>query len=227
MGSEYDRLAADHYEASVREIFFRYEDLPKLYLDGKKAGLDTLLVFGWWKGRFDNNYPHYEADEALGGAEGLKAAIAEVQRLGGRVLLYSNGKLIDVKTEFYREHGHDCCQIDIDGNEYREHYQFSNNGTVLRKFGYKTFVTGCMATPEWHDRLLDTTRVKLAFHPDSVFYDRSAAARGCASTKITSMAAGRTKKLSTGSGTWMISAPCWNLTRPWLRNLTDVLLHPV
>ena len=154
------------------EIFFRYEDLPKLYLDGKKAGLDTLLVFGWWKGRFDNNYPHYEADETLGGAEGLKAAIAEVQRLGGRVLLYSNGKLIDVKTEFYREHGHDCCQIDIDGNEYREHYQFSNNGTVLRRFGYKTFVTGCMATPEWHDRLLDTTRVKLAFHPDSVFYDQ-------------------------------------------------------
>ncbi len=36
------------------EIFFKYEDLPQLYLDGKKYGLDTLLVFGWWKGRFDN-----------------------------------------------------------------------------------------------------------------------------------------------------------------------------
>ena len=154
------------------EIFFRYEDLPQLYRDGAEAGLDTLLVFGWWKGRFDNAYPHYEADDALGGAEGLRAAIAEVQRLGGRVLLYSNGKLIDTQTEFYREHGRDCCQIDIDGNEYREHYQFSNNGTVLRRFGYKTFVTGCMATPEWHDRLLDTTRIKLSFRPDSVFYDQ-------------------------------------------------------
>ena len=154
------------------EIFFKYEDLPQLYKDGAEVGLDTLLVFGWWKGRFDNGYPHYEADEALGGAEALCRAIAEVQALGGRVLLYSNVKLIDTKSNFYLEQGHDCCQLDIDGNEYMDHYKFSNNGTVLRSFGYKSFVTGCMATPQWRTRLQETTRVKQQYHPDSLFYDQ-------------------------------------------------------
>ncbi len=154
------------------EIFFRYADLPRLYLDGAQYGLDTLLVFGWWKGCFDNGYPEYLPDEQLGGADALREAVAEVQRLGGRVLLYSNGRLIDVKSAFYRSEGRDCCQTDIDGNEYREHYPFSNNGSVLRQFGYKSFVSGCHATKAWRDRLLETTRAKLEFAPDSVFYDQ-------------------------------------------------------
>ena len=96
------------------EIFWKYEDLPRLYLEGKKYGLDTLLVFGWWRGRFDNGYPHYEVDPELGGEEGLRAAIAEVQRLGGHVILYNNGILIDKNTDFYREHHKEAARIDID-----------------------------------------------------------------------------------------------------------------
>jgi len=154
------------------EIFFKYKDLPNIYLDGAKYGIHTLLVFGWWKGGMDNDYPNYEADEDLGGGEALRKAIAEVQRLGGRVLLYSNGKLIDVKTDYYREIGKDICQTDIDLNEFREHYQFSNNGSVLRNNGYKSFVAACQATNEWKSRLLETTKAKLSFHPDSVFFDQ-------------------------------------------------------
>jgi hypothetical protein len=33
------------------EIFWKYKDLPRLYLEGKKYGLDTVFVFGWWAGR--------------------------------------------------------------------------------------------------------------------------------------------------------------------------------
>ena len=154
------------------EIFFRYADLPQIYKDGAELGLHTLLVFGWWKGRFDNGYPQYEADEALGGERGLQDAIQEIQALGGRVILYSNGKLIDVKSTYYQEKGARSCQMDIDGNEYREHYRFSNNGTVLRNFGYKTFVSGCHAAEDWKQQLLDTTNTLLSFHPDATFYDQ-------------------------------------------------------
>lgn len=154
------------------EIFWKYADLPRLYLEGKKSGLDTLLVFGWWKGRFDNGYPHYEIDEELGGAEGLRAAIDEVQRLGGHVILYNNGILIDKNTDFYREHHTEVARIDIDGNEYEDHYKFENNGTVLRNYGYKSFVDACQATKGWHDRLIENGRLKLTFGPDSIFFDQ-------------------------------------------------------
>lgn len=154
------------------EIFFKYADLPRLYLEGKRYGLDTLLVFGWWKGRFDNGYPHYEIDEELGGEQGLKDAIAEVQRLGGHVILYNNGILIDKNTDFYREHSLDAPKKDIDGNEYLMNYKFENNGTYLRNYGYKTFVEACQATDVWYDTLEKNGRMKLSFDPDSIFYDQ-------------------------------------------------------
>lgn len=154
------------------EIFFRYEDLPRLYEEGKAYGLNTLLVFGWWKGRFDNNYPELEPDPALGGAEALKEAVRKIQQAGGHVLLYSNGNLIDIKTDFYKKIGHRICARDIDGNEYRDHYQFSNDGTILRLYGYKSFVNGCHCTPEWKERLLHNGRLKDSFGVDSIFFDQ-------------------------------------------------------
>ncbi len=154
------------------EIFFQYADLPRLYEEGRRYGLNALLVFGWWKGRFDNNYPEYEADPALGGEEGLREAIAEVQRRGGHVLLYSNGNLIDVKTDFYKRIGQKIAHKDIDGNEYREHYQFSNDGTILRNYGYKSFDTACHRTAEWKENLLNVARLKLSLGPDSIFFDQ-------------------------------------------------------
>ena len=154
------------------EIFWKYEDLPRLYEEGARYGLNALLVFGWWRGRFDNNYPEYEPDPALGGAQALRDAIAEVQRRGGHVLLYTNGNLIDIKTQFYRDIGQKISHKDIDGNEYREHYQFSNDGTILRNYGYKSFDTACHRTKEWQENLVRVAKLKLSFDPDSIFFDQ-------------------------------------------------------
>lgn len=154
------------------EIFFKYDDLPRLYKEGAKFGLDTLLVFGWWKGCFDNNYPIYEVDDELGGEEALKKAITEIQTLGGRVILYNNGVLMDVATDYYKNIGHKISKKNINNVEYREFYQFSNNGTLLRNFGYKSFASACNATDEWKERLIKNAKQKLSFKPDSLFFDQ-------------------------------------------------------
>ena len=161
------------------EIFFRYADLPRIYKNGAKYGIHTLLVFGWWRGRFDNGYPVYEPDEALGGEAALMDAIRKVQELGGRVILYSNGNLIDVATDYYREIGQTIAAKDIDGNEYREHYKFSNNGTLLDRYGYKSFVTACHATEAWREKLLETGQKKRSFSPDGIFYDQLCCCHKC------------------------------------------------
>ncbi|MBQ2709074.1 MAG: hypothetical protein IJF67_12485 [Clostridia bacterium] len=154
------------------EIFWKYSDLPRLWEEGHRCGLDGLLLFGWWKGRFDNNYPEYECDPALGGEKGLRDAISQIQKMGGHVLLYTNGNLIDIKTDFYRRIGQKISHKDIDGNEYREHYKFSNDGTVLKNYGYKSFDTACHTTPEWRENLLNVSRLKLSFNPDCIFFDQ-------------------------------------------------------
>lgn len=154
------------------EVFWKYEDLPQLYKEGQKYGLNMLMVFGWWKGRFDNGYPLYEPDPLLGGKDALKRAIKDIQGMGGRVALYTNGVLMDLKSDYYKETGHKISRKDIDGNEYLDHYRFANQGTILRSFGYKTFAEACQATEEWRDKLLENGRVKLSFDPDSIFYDQ-------------------------------------------------------
>ena len=154
------------------EVFFKYSDLPQVYKDGVANGINTLMVFGWWKGRFDNGYPEYECDPELGGEEELKAAIDEIHRLGGKVHLYTNGSLIDIKTDFYKNIGCDNCLIDIDGNEYRDHYRFSNEGTTLRLFGYKSFVTACHGTDAWKKQFASVAKLKLSLGADAVFYDQ-------------------------------------------------------
>ena len=154
------------------EKIFEYKDLPRIYDEGAKCGLNMLMVFGWWKGRFDNGYPVYEPDEGLGGAAELKKAIEEVQKKGGHVALYTNGQLIDVNTDYYRTVGKDVCRIDIDGNDYRDHYRFGNDGMTLRAFGYKSFVTACPANGEWQNMLLEHERIKFDYGCDSAFFDQ-------------------------------------------------------
>ena len=154
------------------EKIFGYSDLPEIYKAGAERGLNMIMVFGWWKGRFDNGYPVYEPDEGLGGAEALKKAIAEVQAMGGYIALYTNGQLIDVNTDYYRATGKDVCRIDIDGNEYRDHYRFGNDGNTLRAFGYKSFVTACPANEEWQNLLTEHEDMKFSYGADSAFFDQ-------------------------------------------------------
>jgi hypothetical protein len=154
------------------EIFYRYDDLPRLYEESKRYGIDTLLIFGWWKGCFDNSYPEYEFDPELGGEDGFKKAIEQIHVMGGKVILYSNGILIDVKTDFYKTHGKLICAKDIDGNEYRDRYKFSSEGSLLKNGGYKSFVHACHSTQCWREKLLETTQKKQSVNPDAVFYDQ-------------------------------------------------------
>ena len=152
------------------EILHTYADLPAIYRAGARHGIRMLLLFGWWEEGMDNGYPHYRPDEALGGADGLAAAIDEIHREGGRVVLYANGHLIDAATDFADAHP-GCVMRDIDGNPIREAYRFAGNGTLLRD-GYKTFYTGCHGTAVWRDTLAAVAARHIALGSDGTFFDQ-------------------------------------------------------
>ena len=154
------------------EIFYRYSDLVDVFEGGKPYGITTLFVFGWFRGGMDNGYPDYRADDALGGEAGLRQAIAEVQRRGGRIILYANGHLIDMDTDYYRTIGKRICLKTLQGSEYQESYKFSGDGTSLRHFGARSFVAGCQSTPEWRQKLIEIGRYMASFGPDGIFYDQ-------------------------------------------------------
>ncbi len=154
------------------KVLFRYDQLPEIRKAGKAVGLDTILMFGWWKEGMDAGYPEYTADDTQGGDEALKKWIKEFQKDGGKVNLYFNGQLIDMSTKFYREKG---CKLSVkraDGTEHMERYPFGGDGTALRVFGNKTFVTACPATKEWLEILKSLADRAIELGADGVFFDQ-------------------------------------------------------
>jgi hypothetical protein len=158
------------------EIFYRFDDLPQIYADGAKAGIDTLFLFGWHQGGHDNDYPNYTVCEKLGGKENFKKNIALFQQAGGKVILYSNGQLIDKNADFYQDLGHRISTKDLKGNEQQQFYAFSGRGVAQRLYGNRCFVLACPYCPEWFTELRKVADLAHELGCDGVFYDQLGAA---------------------------------------------------
>ncbi len=146
-----------------------YSDLPGMLKEAQTVGIDLLFVFGWVKQGFDNLYPEYDVDEAMGGEAGLARALTEVKKAGGKTILYTQGQLIDPASEFYRSGGNRMVAKDIWGYEYRETYGGSGVGTLLSMMLNKEFRQACPSAPGWSDRLVSQARMVRTFSEHKAF----------------------------------------------------------
>jgi hypothetical protein len=131
-----------------------------------------LSIYGWEKQGFDNWYPEYDADPGMGGEAGLKAAIAEIQRAGGKVNLYSQGQLIDPGTEYYRRIGYRQTAKDIWGGEYRETYGGAGSGTLLNIMRSKLFGVACPLASGWYEQLASQFEMARKYGVNGLMYDQ-------------------------------------------------------
>lgn len=154
------------------EIFHTYQELPRIYEEGAKYGIRMILLFAWWQEGMDNGYPNYQPADDLGGADELRKAIRKINDMGGKIVLYANGHLIDVSTDYYKEEGYKYTIKNIEMQEYREYYKFSNNGTMLRFGGYKTFVDGCFGAKPWHDKVIELSYRHRELGSNGTFFDQ-------------------------------------------------------
>ena len=154
------------------EVFHTYADLPRIYEEGAKYGIHMILLFGWWREGMDNGYPNYQPDNELGGAEGLREAIRQINQKGGQVVLYANGQLIDTATDYYKTEGWKYTKKNIEKSEYREAYYFANNGSLLKLSKLKTFCVGCFGSEGWKDQLIEIKDKHLALGSNGTFFDQ-------------------------------------------------------
>ena len=100
----------------------RFSDLPATFERVKKAGFDVMHVYGWAGHGFDTKYPEYDVNPALGTVEEFREALDAIRSMGGRTILYINGRLVDPSTGFYRRGGKDAVCLREDGSPYLERY---------------------------------------------------------------------------------------------------------
>lgn len=151
---------------------FHYRDLPDILKSGLAAGIDTLFLFGWHAGGHDSCYPEYDFAEDEGGHDELKKQIAAFQAGGGHVILYYNGQLIDTATRFYETAGKRVSVKLPSGREHMEVYPFGGDGTALRQFGSKVFVTACPGSGEWLEILKELVDKAAELGCSGVFFDQ-------------------------------------------------------
>jgi len=149
-----------------------YADLPVVWEQARSVGMNVVNYFGWVKQGFDNLYPEYDPDEAMGGAEGLKTAIAKIKSEGGRTILYTQGHLIDPSTEFYRTKGKSIVAVDIWGSEYRETYGGGGEGTLLNVMRNKYFDVACPSAAGWYEQLASQFEMVKGFGAQGMLFDQ-------------------------------------------------------
>ncbi len=149
------------------ELMWPYTDIPKLCDVAERNGLNCIGLFGWTVGGHDHLYPDYDADPKMGGAEALKAGIAEAHRRGIRVCIYANGQLQQVgATKFWSEHGEHLAVLRRDGSPYIQTYHKYKDIPVYK------FALGCLYAEPWHDRMFSLAKQARGFGADAILYDQ-------------------------------------------------------
>ncbi len=150
-----------------------YSTIPQLWELAKAHGCDVLALFGWYGTGHDNNYPDLGPGESLGGEAALREAIKQVQKDGGRVILYHQGHLIDRGSPFYRngEGKRVACKT-IWNDEYGEYYSKSHKSDALMMFSNKQFSVACPSAPEWQELMLAKVRELFDLGADGCLFDQ-------------------------------------------------------
>jgi hypothetical protein len=147
-------------------VMWKYSDLPELLDFAERSGIDMISPFGWAIGGHDHLYPDYSVAPELGTRKKLESSIRKVKARGGRVILYTNGQLIDTTGDFYRTVGKRISAKQRDGTEHSEFWhKFADHS------GYK-HVIACQSTKEWGDKLLELAEYVADIGADGLIYDQ-------------------------------------------------------
>lgn len=96
----------------------RYTDLIKYGEECAANGVKAIQLVGWNHGGQDGDLPLQSTEPGLGSWEELKNAIAKIQEMGVKIILFGKLNNADRTTEWYKKELHNYAAIDPYGNPY-------------------------------------------------------------------------------------------------------------
>lgn len=86
-----DRIVAD------------YEGYDTWCQEAKSSRIDTHELIGWDKGGLERDYPEYEPEDKLGGRDGFRRLLKNIESRGDKCLVFINYNILDQNTAWFRD----------------------------------------------------------------------------------------------------------------------------
>ena len=152
--------------------YFTPEQLPDVWEEGMRHGINTLFLFGWWDSGMDNGYPEYKISPER--SKALKESIATIQKRGGHVILVCTTWFFDWSTEYAKKYGLEQCQMNRRGFPqtvkvcYAPHSATRSSKMLADS---PLFLNPCSGSPGWRETLICHFDMLANYDPDCMFYD--------------------------------------------------------
>lgn len=93
-----------------------YETYDRWCADAQARGINCFELIGWDKGGLERDYPEYVPEEKLGGHEGFRKLLKNIDARGGKCLVFANYNILDCNTDWYKRELRPYTHQDTFGN---------------------------------------------------------------------------------------------------------------
>ncbi|HBM81391.1 MAG TPA: hypothetical protein DD426_11260 [Clostridiaceae bacterium] len=160
-----------HINSPEDELRMTFKELVKIGEDCAKHGVKAIQLVGWNKGGQDQGNPSHDPDPRLGSFQDLKDAIAKIQSMGVKVILFSKFTWADRATEWFRKDLKRLAIKDPYGDYYmHEGYQYQT-ATQLMDINTKRLIPMCFYSEEYMRICEEEFKKIIELGADGILYD--------------------------------------------------------
>jgi len=131
------------------DVMYTYPEIDKLGTIADKLNFSIVGLWGRGVGGHDRYYPNYMPDNLLGGRTEIVKAIERLHDKGFKVMVYTNGKIIDTSTDYYLYNGIETIILNDKKQPVLEFWKKHKNSAPV------IFSTACPGSSKWRQTMFD------------------------------------------------------------------------
>ncbi len=160
-----------HINSPEDELRIPFKELPAIGAECARHGVKAIQLVGWNDGGQDQGNPSHDPDPRLGTWDELKQAIAAIQAMGVKLILFSKFTWADRATEWFRRELVKQAIKDPYGDYYHyQGYQYQT-ATQLLDINTKRLIPMCFLSEEYL-RICDAEfRKTVELGADGILFD--------------------------------------------------------